>query len=88
MIPGSAGSRPRGQRRQGLRADVEGQQLQDVERERHRAAGEREDEEWHDLRDRVGEDVDDELADVVVDATSSLDRHDDRREVVVGEDHR
>ena len=42
----------------------------------------------HDLRDRVGEDVDDELADVVVDPAPGPDRGDDRGEVVVGEHHR
>ena len=36
----------------------------------------------------VHEDVEDELADVGVDAASFLDRGDDRGEVVVGEDHR
>ena len=37
---------------------------------------------------RVGEDVEDELADVVEDLTPRLDSGDDRREVVVREDHR
>ena len=36
----------------------------------------------------MGEDVEDELADVVEDATSCLDGRDDGGEVVVGEDHR
>ena len=42
----------------------------------------------HDLGRRVGEDVEDELADVVVDPPARLDRGDDRGEVVVGEHHR
>ena len=36
----------------------------------------------------MGEDVGDELADVVVDDASLLDGRDDRREVVIGEHHR
>ena len=36
----------------------------------------------------MGEDVDDELADVVVDDAAGLDGGDDRGEVVVGEHHR
>jgi hypothetical protein len=36
----------------------------------------------------VGEDVEEELADVGVDPPARLDRGDDRREVVVDEDHR
>ncbi len=49
---------------------------------------EREHEERHDLGSGVGEDVLDELADVVIDLAARLDRDDDRREVVVGEHHR
>ena len=51
-------------------------------------AGEREDEERHDLGHGVGEDVEDELADVVVDPPPLLDGGDDGGEVVVGEHHR
>ena len=40
------------------------------------------------LGGRVGEDVEDELADVVVDAAAGRDGGDDRGEVVVGEHHR
>ena len=36
----------------------------------------------------MGEDVEDELADVVVDATTARDGGDDGREVIVGEHHR
>jgi hypothetical protein len=52
------------------------------------AAGEREDQERDDLGGGVGEDIDDELADVVVDDPAGLDGGDDRGEVVVGEHHR
>ena len=76
------------ERRQGLGADVEGQQLHDRQRQRDRAAGEGEDDERRHLRRSVGEDVDDELADVVVDPPPGRDGGDDRREVVVGQDHR
>ena len=55
---------------------------------RDRPAGEREQQERNDLGGGVGEDVLDELADVVVDLPAGLDRDDDRREVVVGQDHR
>ncbi len=51
------------------------------------AAAEREHEERRYLGRGVGEDVEDELADVVVDAPPAFDRRDDRGEVVVGEDH-
>ena len=76
------------ERGQGLRAEVDREDLHRGQRQRHRAAREREDDEGHDLRRRVGEDVEDELADVVVDAPALLDGVDDRREVVVGEHHR
>ena len=55
------------ERRQRLGADVEGEQLQDGQRQRDRAAAEREDQERRHLGRGVGEDVEDELADVVVD---------------------
>ena len=77
-----------GERRQDLRAEVDREDLHDGERQRYRAAGEREDEERDHLGCRVSEDVDDELADVVEHLTSRLDRDDDRREVVVRQHHR
>ena len=77
-----------GEGRQRLGADVEGEELQDRERERDRAAAEGEDHERGHLGDRVGEDVEEELADVVVDAPARRDGDHDRGEVVVGEDHR
>ena len=73
-MPGSAGSRLERERRQRLGADVEGQQLQDVSGSGISAAAQREHEERHDLGGGVGEDVDDEFADVVVDAPAGLDR--------------
>ena len=76
------------ERGQDLGAEVDREDLQHRQRQRDRAAREREDEERNDLGRRVGEDVEDELADVVVDAAAGLDRRDDGREVVVGEHHR
>ena len=77
-----------GERGEGLRAEVDGQDLHRGERQRQRAARGREGEERDDLGGGVGEDVEDELADVRVDAAALLDGADDAREVVVGEDHR
>jgi hypothetical protein len=55
---------------------------------RDRPAGAGEDQEGNDLGDGVGEDVDDELANVVVETTAGLDGRDDGGEVVVDEHHR
>ena len=77
-----------GERRHRLRPEVDREDLENGERQRHEAPGRREHDERHGLGRRVGEDVDDELPDVVVDTASGLDRLHDRREVVVGEHHR
>ena len=79
-----AAQRERGQR---LRAQVDREDLQHRQRQRDRAAGEREDEERHDFGRRVGEDVEDELADVVVDLRPASTAATMRREVVVREHH-
>ena len=84
---GFGGLASKGERGQRLRADIERQQEQDAERKRNRAAREGKDQEGDDFGSRVSEDVEDELADVVVDNSAGFDRGDDRREVVVGEDH-
>jgi hypothetical protein len=75
----------RGQR---LRPHVEDQELKNCQGERNGPSSKREDEEGDDLGCGVGKDVEDELADVVVDAAAGLDRRDDGREVVVREHHR
>jgi hypothetical protein len=62
--------------------------LQDGQRQRDGAAGEREQQERDHLRDGVGEDVEDELTHVVVDLPSRCHGSDDGGEVVVGEHHR
>ena len=72
--PGSAGSRPSASAGRISVPEVDREDLHDRQRERDRAAAQREDEERDDLRRGVGEDVDDELADVVEDLTSRLDR--------------
>ena len=76
------------ERRQGLGPEVDGEDLEHGEREWDPSAAERVEEERHDLGRRVHEDVEDELADVVVDSASFAHCGDDAREVVVGEDHR
>ena len=63
-----------GERRQRLGAEVDREDLQHGEWQRDRAAGQGEDEERDDLGDGVGEDVDDELPDVVIDPASRLAR--------------
>ena len=77
--------RERGKR---FRSEVDGEDREDGEREWHEPTGEREHEERHDLRRRVGEDVEDEFPHVRVDPAPLAHRGHDRREVVVGEDHR
>jgi hypothetical protein len=77
-----------GERREDLGAEVDGEDLQHRQGQWDGAAGEREKEERDDFRRGMGEDVEDELADVVEDAPPGLDRGDDRGEVVVGEHHR
>ena len=62
------------ERRQGVGAQVDGEDLHHGQRQRHRPAGQREDQERQHLWDGVGEDVADELADVVVDAPPGLHR--------------
>ncbi len=77
-----------GERRQRLRPEVDGEDLHGGERQRERAARRGEGEERQHLGRGVGEDVEDELADVRVDPAPLLDGSHDAREVVVGEDHR
>ena len=60
-----------GERRKRVGAEVDGQDLHDGEWQGDRPAGKGEDQERRHLGDGVGEDVDDELADVVVDASTS-----------------
>ena len=72
----------------GIGEQIDGQQLHDGQRERDGSAGECEHHERHDLRDCVGEDVENEFADVVVDAAPFFDGVDDGGEVVVGQHHR
>ena len=67
MSPGLGRLATERERRERLGAEVDGEDLQHGQRQRDRPAGEREDEEGNDLRGRVGEDVEDELADVVED---------------------
>ena len=80
-----AAQRKRGER---FGADVEGEQQKYRKRQRHGAASQCEDQERECLRCGVGEDVDDELADVVVDDATRLHRGHDSGEVIVGKDHR
>ena len=70
---GLGGFAAEGEGRQRLGADVEGEELQHREREWDRAAAEGEDDERGHLGDGVGEDVEQELADVVVDAPARRD---------------
>ena len=67
------GLRAKCERRRSFGADVEGKQLQDGEWEQDRVPAEREDDEGHDLGRCVVEDVEQELADVLVDAATRLD---------------
>jgi hypothetical protein len=76
-----------GERRECLGAQVDHQDLGHREPEGDLPAGEREEQERHDLGHGMGEDVEDELAHVVIDPAARLDGSDDRGEVVVGEDH-
>lgn len=85
---GFGGFPAQGECGQGVGPQVDGEDLHDGERERDRPAGQGEDQEGKDLGDGVGEDVEDELADVVVDTAAGLDGRDDGGEVVVGEHHR
>ena len=87
MSPGSAGSRPRASAGRVSVPRSMARICKHRQRERDRAAGKGEDEEGNDLGDGVREDVEDEFADVVVDAPAFLDGGDDGGEVVVGEDH-
>ena len=86
--PGLGGLPAQRQGRQRLRPQVDGQDLKHRQRERDRAAGQCKAQEWNDFRGRMRKDVEDELADVVVDAPPLPDRPDDVREVVVGKHHR
>ena len=85
--PGFGGLAAERERGQGVGAQVDGEDLHHGQRQRDRPAGQGEDQERHDLGDGVGEDVADELADVVVDPAARLDGGGDGGEVVVGEDH-
>ena len=76
------------ERREDLRAEVDREDLQHRQRQRDRAAREREDQEGNELGRGVREDVEDELPDVVVDPSAGGDRRHDGREVVVREHHR
>ena len=73
------------QRGKGLRAEVDREDGQHGQRQRDQATGEGEGEERHDLGDGVGEDVEHELAHVVIDPAALLDTGDHGGEVVVGE---
>ena len=73
------------QRRQHVGAEVDGEDLDHGERQRD--PEEHEGEVGNQLGDVRGEDVGEELADVLEDRAPFLDRVDDAREVVVEEDH-
>ncbi len=85
--PGFGGLAAEGEGREGLRAEVDGEDGHDRERQRDGSAGQRENEERDQFGCEVHEDVEDELPDVGVDAAAFFDGRDDGREVVVGEDH-
>ncbi len=87
ITPGSAGSRPEGEGGKGLGAEVDGEDLQDGQGQRDEAAGKGEQQERDDLGHGVGEDVEHELAHVVVNPATFLHARHDRGEVVVGEHH-
>ena len=86
--PGLGGLAAERQRGQDVGAQIDGEYLHDGQGQRDRSASQREDEERQHLGHGVGEDVADELADVVVDPPASRDSRDDRGEVVIGEHHR
>ena len=88
MIPGSAGSRPSASAGSVSVPRSIARICSAVSGSGIAPARERVEQERHHLGRGVGEDVGDELADVVVDHAALLDRGHDRGEVVVGEHHR
>lgn len=88
MTPGSTGSRPRASDGSVSEPTSKASSCRTVSGSGTSPPGECEHEKWDDFRRRVSEDVDDELTDVVVDTAARLNRSDDRREVVVRQDHR
>ena len=75
-----------GERRQDVGPDVEGEHLQDADREREPAARHGPHDEGCELRDVVGQVVGEEAPDVGEGGPSLFDRGDDGREVVVEQD--
>ena len=84
--PGSGSSAPSASAGQYVAAEVDGEDLQGVERD-DRQAGERGEHDREQLADVVREQVDEKALDVLVDRAAPLDRPHDRGEGVVEQDH-